>query len=264
MSIEVEMNGKAGRLCEPARKGELRCPLIVRPTSEDVIVGNVFGLLRHIRPHLWLNDLLNAALGVRLFRQVWFREFSMRLWERQAPVPSELLGFREGRNEPDVLIEWENPPTTVWIEAKWLSKIGSHSTHAEGNDQATRGIRTLLNLTGNISTHRLFSIPARRPVWLSIARRVDETEWRHLRQAIRDAANERTSGFAPGENTLLAGHVSWKGLAEQLLACKERCLPVEARVFQQISDYVAFKMTKAARDPTPLPSLPPLIDYRPE
>lgn len=28
-----------GCLCEPARKGELRCPLIVRPTSEDVVTG---------------------------------------------------------------------------------------------------------------------------------------------------------------------------------------------------------------------------------
>ena len=35
----AEMNGKAGTLCSEARNGAIRCPLIVRPTSEDVITA---------------------------------------------------------------------------------------------------------------------------------------------------------------------------------------------------------------------------------
>ncbi len=62
MSIYVELHKKGGKLCEKAKSGELHCPLIVRPTSEDVIVGNVFGTLKHIPPHLWLNPLLNKAI----------------------------------------------------------------------------------------------------------------------------------------------------------------------------------------------------------
>ena len=127
MSIEVELHRKGGKVCEGARRGEITCPLIIRPTSEDVVVGNVFGMLRHVRPHLWLNELLNSALGTTKFRQVWFKNFSLRLWERQARFPPELLDFREGRTEPDVVIEWENPPTTVWIEAKWLSPMAKRT-----------------------------------------------------------------------------------------------------------------------------------------
>jgi len=44
-----------------ARK--LRCPLIVRPTSEDVITGHVFQTLGIINPRWWLADMLNLALG---------------------------------------------------------------------------------------------------------------------------------------------------------------------------------------------------------
>jgi hypothetical protein len=45
MSALVELNGKAGRLCPKAQAGEIRCPCIVRTTSEDVLTGEVFGAL---------------------------------------------------------------------------------------------------------------------------------------------------------------------------------------------------------------------------
>jgi len=55
----TEMLGKGGRVCQPAREGKLKCPLIVRPTSEDVITGQLFGTLRAINPRWWLPNLLN-------------------------------------------------------------------------------------------------------------------------------------------------------------------------------------------------------------
>ena len=33
----TEMHGKGGRLCEQAASGQMRCPLLIRSTSEDVI-----------------------------------------------------------------------------------------------------------------------------------------------------------------------------------------------------------------------------------
>ena len=39
----TELRGKGGRICQPALDGALRCPLIARPTSEDVVTGNLFG-----------------------------------------------------------------------------------------------------------------------------------------------------------------------------------------------------------------------------
>lgn len=53
----TELNGKGGCVCEPARKGELRCPLIVRPNSEDVVTGELFGILRVLNTRWWLPDL---------------------------------------------------------------------------------------------------------------------------------------------------------------------------------------------------------------
>ena len=35
----TELYGKGGRVCKEARKGNIRCGLIVRPNSEDVITG---------------------------------------------------------------------------------------------------------------------------------------------------------------------------------------------------------------------------------
>lgn len=37
----TELHGKAGTFCEPAKQGKLRCPLLVRSTSEDVITGQL-------------------------------------------------------------------------------------------------------------------------------------------------------------------------------------------------------------------------------
>ena len=64
----TELNSKAGCLCEPARKGEMRCPLIVRPTSEDVVTGHLFGILKVLNPRWWLPDFLNRGLGAERFR----------------------------------------------------------------------------------------------------------------------------------------------------------------------------------------------------
>ena len=65
----TEMNGKGGTLCSQARTGSIRCPLIVRPTSEDVITGHLFQMLGYINPRWWLPDLLNAGLGADRFRR---------------------------------------------------------------------------------------------------------------------------------------------------------------------------------------------------
>ena len=58
----TEMHGKGGTLCSHARTGAIRCPLIVRPTSEDVITGHLFQMLGYLNPRWWLPELLNTAL----------------------------------------------------------------------------------------------------------------------------------------------------------------------------------------------------------
>lgn len=53
----TEILGKGGCVCQPAKEGKLRCPLIVRPTSEDVITGHLFQSLRVLNPFWWFGSL---------------------------------------------------------------------------------------------------------------------------------------------------------------------------------------------------------------
>src|SRR5579883_118198 len=79
----TEMLGKGGTLCSQARSGQIHCPLIVRPTSEDVVTGHLFQPLRCINPRWWLPDLLNGALGTNRFRRQVYRRLKIELWQNQ-------------------------------------------------------------------------------------------------------------------------------------------------------------------------------------
>ena len=111
----TELRGKGGNLCSHAKSGEIRCPLIVRPTSEDVITGHIFQSLGYLNPRRWLPDLLNAGLGFDRFRRRYFRDLKIRLWQNQPCYPRELLPFDEGSTQVDVVLRWEKtrrPPSS--------------------------------------------------------------------------------------------------------------------------------------------------------
>lgn len=158
----TELGSKGGCLCEPARKGELRCPLIVRPTSEDVVTGHLFGVLKALNPRWWLPDLLNQALGMERFRRQVFRNLRIELWEKQRRYPRQHLEWNEGRTEVDVVITWENPKTTVFIEMKYGSPLSATTTHNNGSegypaDQLIRNARVGLRENGWFQEDVLFN-----------------------------------------------------------------------------------------------------------
>jgi hypothetical protein len=162
----TELNGKGGCLCEPARKGELRCPLIVRPTSEDVVTGELFGTLRHLNPRWWLPDMLNRALGVERFRRQVFRDLRIELWQKQRTYPRHHLKWDEGQTEVDVVITWENPATTVFIEMKYGSPLSAKTVNNNGSagfpaDQLIRNARIGLWENGWFREDLLFHAPPR-------------------------------------------------------------------------------------------------------
>ncbi len=159
--MQTELGGKGGCLCEPARKGELRCPLIVRPTSEDVVTGHLFGVLKALNPRWWLPDFLNSALGEKRFRRQVFRNLRIELWEKQRRYPRQHLEWNEGRTEVDVVISWENPRTTVFIEMKYGSNLSVATTHNNGStgfpsDQLIRNARVGLRENGWFQEDVLF------------------------------------------------------------------------------------------------------------
>lgn len=162
----TELKGKSGCLCEPARKGELRCPLNVRPTSEDVVTGHLFGTLKALNPRWWLPDLLNEALGTERFRRQIFRNLRIELWQKQRTYPRQYLKWDEGKSEVDVVITWENPATTVFIEMKYGANLGTRTVNNNGtdgfpSDQLIRNARIGLWECGWFEEDLLFDIPRR-------------------------------------------------------------------------------------------------------
>jgi len=141
--------------------------LIIRPTSEDVITGEIFQALGCLNPRWWLPGLLNAALGSPRFRKQVHRRFKIQLWQNQPCYPRALLPWDEGSTQVDAVITWENPPTTVFVEAKYGSALSAHVSGDDGasgfpSDQLIRNIRVGLHGCGYFASGgRLFDQPPR-------------------------------------------------------------------------------------------------------
>ena len=100
----TEMLGKGGNLCSHAKSGEIRCPLIVRPNSEDVITGHIFQSLGYLNPRWWLPDLLNSGLGLQpVPASISSATLKIRLWQNQPCYPRELLPWDEGSTQVDAV-----------------------------------------------------------------------------------------------------------------------------------------------------------------
>jgi hypothetical protein len=172
----TELHRKGGCFCQPAREGKLRCPLIVRPTSEDVVTGNLFQVLKVLNPRWWLPDFMNEALGVRAFHCQVFRGLRIEPWVNKPIYPRELLPWDEGSTQVDVSITWENPPTTVYVEMKYGSELSpttsrNHGQHGFPADQLSRNARVGLLECGYFNLQRLFEGKKRDFLMLVIIRR---------------------------------------------------------------------------------------------
>jgi hypothetical protein len=170
----TELSGKGGRVCQLAREGKIQCPLIVRPTSEDVVTGNLFGVLSVLNPHWWVPDFLNRALGASRFHRQVFRKFQIELWKNRPHFPRELVPWPEGSTQVDATISWENPPTIVFVEAKYGSDFspktaGDNGGHGYSSDQLLRNIRVGLWECGYVEVERLFLMNRRDFVCIALA-----------------------------------------------------------------------------------------------
>lgn len=157
----TELHRKGGCLCQLAQEGTIRCPLIVRPTSEDVITGHLVHALRILNPRHWLSDLLNAALGTERFRRQVYRRLRIEPWVNKPRFPREWLPWDEGSTQVDLEITWENPATTVYVEAKYGSGLSPQTSGDDGrsgfySDQLSRCARVGLWECGYHREERLF------------------------------------------------------------------------------------------------------------
>lgn len=262
----TELRGKGGNLCSHARSGEIRCPLIVRPTSEDVITGHIFQSLGYLNPRWWLPDLLNAGLGSKRFRRQFFRNLKIRLWQNQPCYPRELLPWDEGSSQIDVVISWENPATTVFIEAKYGSPLSTNVAGDDGqsgypSDQLIRNIRVGLLHAGYFDLGgQLFDQPPRDFAVLLMAPSkghplVDQYRDRNkLLEAIPHS--DRLVGLPRGP---FVGQIDYEDIQSTLSHQSRWMSSPERRVVSDLTEYLEFKRSNlpnkmALKSPRPTES----------
>ena len=243
----TELQGKAGRLCKEAFK--TGCPLIVRPTSEDVVTGHLFGSLRCINPRWWLPDLLNQALGTDRFQRQVFRELQIHLWQKQHQVPRHLVPWSEGKTEVDVVITWENPETVVYIEMKYGSGLSSTTVNNNGrngypSDQLIRNARVGLWNCGWYDDKRLFDVPTRDFVLVLCS----PVKGHRLVERYRDP--ERLRRAIPHSDRLrglpefpFIGELSYSDIMQMLRRQRRWFTRPERTIAETLDDYLAFKVS---------------------
>jgi hypothetical protein len=252
----TELLGKGGQVCQAAKDGQLRCPLIIRPTSEDVITGNLFGALRAVNPRWWLPQLLNRALGTRRFRQQVFRRLDIQLWKNRRPYPRELLPWEEGSTQVDVTITWENPPTTIFIEMKYGADLaaktsGDNGSHGFPSDQLIRNIRVGLLECGWFQRGGLVQVPPRNFAVIVIG----PTKGHPLVAAYRDP--DRLRSAIPHHDRLsdlpvspFVGEATYGEVAEVLQANLKWLSRPEQVLARDVADYLAFKVQRRPEERT--------------
>lgn len=243
----TEMLGKGGNVCSAARSGEIRCPLIVRPTSEDVITGQLFQSLGLINPRWWLPQLLNRGLGTPRFRQQVFRQFKIELWKNRPPYPRRLLPWDEGSTQVDATVTWENSASTVFFELKYRAELSRKTAGDDGStgypsDQLIRNLRVGLLECGWFQENRLFQLVPRDFALILIT----PSRGNLLVDRYRDTQKLRAS--IPHAHRLPAlpkwpilGELSYGDIIRTLREQRRFCTQPERRTMDQLADYLEFK-----------------------
>lgn len=242
MSMFAEQLGKGGRVCARSYRNGDGCPLVVRSTSEDVVTGNVFGILRHLRPALWLRPMLVAVFG-RRFERCKMSDVRVTLWP-ELPPPSTK---HEGWTQPDVLIEFGD--FVVLVEAKYRAGFSRRTTRDPARDQVVR----LLDVAYQYATDQQFF--AREPYVLTLGLWSEEPE---LVQRYRDphALAAQLQHYPEAARVQMAttmstriGYTSWPRLAFVLGSPCVRLHRLERALLTDLATYLRFKVGTADLSP---------------
>jgi hypothetical protein len=246
----TEMLGKGGQVCQHAREGHIRCPLIIRPTSEDVITGQVFQVLRALNPRWWLPDVLNQAMGTDRFRQQVYRNLEINLWRNRPAYPRELLPWDEGSTQVDVTITWENPPTTIFVEVKYGSDLSPKTSadngkHGFPSDQLVRNARVGLLECGWFELGGMFAKTPRDFSLVVLGPAVGHP----LVAAYRHAATLRAaiphSGRLKGlPKSPFIGELSYRDFVQRLKRNRRWFSRPERSMLDHLTDYLTFKASR--------------------
>lgn len=252
----TELHHKGGCLCQPAREGKLRCPLIVRPTSEDVVTGHLFQVLKVLNPRWWLPDFLNEALGIRAFHRQVFRGLHIEPWVNKPVYPRELLPWDEGSTQVDVHITFENPPTSVYVEMKYGSDLSpttarNYGQHGFPADQLSRNVRVGLLECGYFNVRRLFAETKRDFVLLVISPERGQPLVSHYRDPAHLRSSIPHSDLIPRLPRLpFIGELGYLDIVHLLCEQKRWFTRSERMLVDQLAEYLEFKLaTRPRRTP---------------
>lgn len=249
-NLLTELGGKAGCFCDAAKSGQLRCPLNIRPTSEDVVTGELFGRLQVLNPRWWLPDFLNTALGTERFRRQIFRGFEIKLWQKQRSYPREHLRWNEGVTEVDVEISWENPPTTVYVEMKYGSAVSKTTAQNNGTngfpaDQLVRNARVGLRETGWFREDVLFAEPRRDFVLILMSPTTgNELVEKYQNPEVLRAGIPNSSRLTELPELPFIGEIGYANLPEILVRQRRWFTRVERMLIDQIVQYIDLKLAQ--------------------
>lgn len=244
----TELHGKGGCVCKEARKGNIRCGLIVRPTSEDVITGHLTQAFRVLNPRWWLPDILNLGLKARRFRRQVFRGLKVEPWRNRPRYPRELLPWAEGSTQVDLTVQWENPPTTVYFEVKYRADLSPHVTNGHAgypSDQLIRNIRVGLLECGWFSKDDPMAVPPRDFACILLS----PTKGNDLVAYYKDPKNVLTA--IPHSEKLVGlpsspfvGELTFGDVLRVLQRQRPRFTRPERQVLDHVVEYLTFKLAR--------------------
>lgn len=243
----TELHGKGGTLCGPAKDGSMRCPLMIRSTAEDVITGELVRALRTLNPRWWLSDFLNEALGSQRFGRQYYQRLRIEPWVNHQPYPRELLPWPEGSTQVDVEITWENPPTTVLIEAKYQSDLAKSTANSDKEsrfpaDQLLRNIRLGLNQCGYFGRSPLFETAPRDLVVIllsPVANHYLVRRYRNSKRLLRSIPRAETLVALP--QLPFIGEIGYLEITQILRKSRRFFNRAERITVEHLTDYLSFK-----------------------
>ncbi len=243
MVIELERGGrKAGHVCDRSYRQGASCPLILRQTSEDIITANVFGLLRRMRPSLWLRPWLNHAFKTNRFRSCSLAGLDVAFWMQANPPPTR--AHREGSTEVDVLIRAKE--LIVFVEAKYRAPLSTRTKHDEFRDQVIR----LLDVVFEMAVAGEFYPRAPHVVVLGIPREEPSLVTRYRDPKVIDQMLPERRRFADHNaiTRMLASHLSycsWSDLAHLLEMRINSAREMEQGFLRDTVNYIREKVATA-------------------
>lgn len=228
---------------------------MVRDTSEDVITGHLVQALRVLNPRWWLAEFLNVALGTTRFGRQYYRRLRIDAWVNTPRYPRELLHYDEGSTQVDCVISWDNPQTTVFIEAKYGSDLSNNTANSGDQrrfptDQLIRNIRVGLHQSGYFEQEQLFDSSPRDFVVILLSPEAGHPLVRTYR------SQDQLRRAIPHSEKLVAlpklpfvGELGYADITGLLQANQRFFTRTERAIIDQLNTYLDYKKANRRRNP---------------